>query len=145
MRAFLYDLLTTDVNLQSDLGGAEGIKSRVIPRRSQENIQVGKPFLIFGMGNSSREQLVDSTANSPTDMDAERQFFQVWVHDDSQSWLRIDRIINTVKKRLIGASDTNARVVTILHLETSQEFSNETYNTIFRYIRFQAIIIPERA
>jgi len=30
--------------------------------------------------------------------------------------------------------------VTIRYLETSAEFSNQTYNTIFRYIRFQAII-----
>lgn len=137
MRAWLYDLLTTDVPLQSDLGGAEGIKDRVMPRRSEGDILSAKPFLIYGLGNSTDEGLVDSTAN---DGQAERQFFQVWIHDEGGSYALIDDLVKKVKKRLIGASSPANRVTTIRYLETSQEFNNETYNTIFRYIRFQAII-----
>lgn len=136
MRAFLYDLLTTDEDLQSELGGAGDILNRVLPRRSRDNIEGPRPFLIFGLGNSTAEDLADSTANDAT---AERQFFQVWVHDDSKSYLRIDRMVDMVKKRLTGQSDGKS-ILTIRYLETSQEFNNETYNTIFRYIRFQAII-----
>lgn len=145
MRALIYDLLTTDEDLQSDLGGAEGILDRVMPRRSRENILGPRPFLIFGLGNSTGEQLADPTSvGVEPEKDAERQFFQVWVHDDSESFVRIDRMVDTVKKRLTGASSAPHGVLTIAYLETSQEFSNETYNTIFRYIRFQAIVVKER-
>lgn len=136
MRAFLYDTLTGDTDLQTDLGGAEGIKDRVIPRRSRGDILVTRPFLIFGLGNATSEQLEDSTAN---DAQAERQFFQIWVHDEGESYLLIDQMIDKVKKCLIGAISVEHKILTIRYLETSQEFNNESYNTIFRYIRFQAI------
>lgn len=144
MRPLLYDLLTTDTDLQSDLGGASDILNRVLPRRSRENILVVRPFLVFGLGNATSEALVDSTANDPVDKDGERQFFQVWVHDDSESYALIDNIVEKVKRRLIGVSSTEHRVLTIAYLETSAEFNNETYNTLFRYIRFQAIKTQER-
>lgn len=137
MRAFLYDLLTMDEALQEDLGGAEEILDRVVPRRSQGDILVPRPFLIFGLGTQSDERLIDSTAN---DGEASRQFFQVWVHDEGGSYVLIDQIVEKVKARLVGASDPASKVMTISYLETSQEFSNETYNTNFRYIRFQAIL-----
>ena len=136
MRAFLFDTLTDYADLQADLGGAEGIKDRVIPRRSRGDILVARPFLIFGLGNATSEQLEDSTAN---DAEAERQFFQVWVHDDEDSYVKIDQMIDKVKKCLIGASSVPHKVLTIRYLETSGEFNNESYNTNFRYIRFQAI------
>ena len=100
--------------------------------------------MVFGLGNSTSEALVDSTALDPNDKDAERQFFQVWVHDDSESYSLIDSIVEKVKRRLIGASSTEHKVLTITYLETSAEFNNETYNTLFRYIRFQAIKTQER-
>ena len=139
MRAFLYDTLITSPDLRTHFGGVEGIKTRVIPRQAKDIIlpEEKKPFLVMGMGNATSFQLSDSTAN---DAYAERQFFQIWVHDKGQSYLDIDEIyIPAVKARLIGASHVPSRVITIEYLETSQEFSNETYNTIFRYIRFQAI------
>lgn len=139
MRAWLYDLLITDPDLQPIFGGVDGIKTRVVPRRSQENINIPAPYIIFGLGNATSEDLGDSTADGPQDRDAERQFFQIWIHDEGESFVQIDDLIEKVKKRLIGASDPVSRVLTVRYLETSQEFSNQTYNTIFRYIRFQAI------
>jgi hypothetical protein len=136
MRAWLYDRLTADTDLQQDLGGVDGIKDRVIPRRSRGDILVPRPFLIFGLGNATDEQLGDSTAN---DAEAERQFFQIWVHDEEESYILIDNMITKVKKNLIGASSVPDKILTVRYLETSQEFNNETYNTNFRYIRFQAI------
>lgn len=144
MRSFLYDLLTTDATLQLDLGGVEGIKDRVVPRRSQANINIAKPFLMFGLGNATSELLVDSTANDPSDKSPERQFFQVWVHDDSESYVLIDSLVKRVKHRLTGKSSSEHGIMTISYLETSAEFHNETYNTLFRYIRFQAIKTQER-
>lgn len=137
MRAFLYNKLTLDPGLQAELGGAQGILTRVVPRRSQDDIMVPRPFLVFGLGTESDENLVDSTAN---DGEASRQFFQVWVHDEGGSYAKVDDLVKLVKDCLIGASDPASNVLTIRFLETSQEFSNETYNTNFRYIRFQAII-----
>lgn len=139
MRAWLYDLLTSSTELQLDLGGAEGIVTRVLPRRSQQVIPETKPFLIYGLGNSTSERLGDSTANDPNDKDADRQFFEVWVHDDGGSYTDIDGIIVKVIRLLDGASSPGDQVLTVAYLETSQEFSNETYGTNFRYIRFQAV------
>jgi hypothetical protein len=139
MRTWLYDRLTTDPDLQSDLGGAEGITDRVVPRRSQGTVPFLKPFLIYGLGNSTNEGLCDSTANDSDDKDADRQFFEVWVHDDSGSYNKIDSIIAKVIRNLSGASSPVDGIVTVIYLETSQEFNNESYGTIFRYIRFQAV------
>lgn len=137
MRAWLYDTLVASETLQSDLGGGEGVGDRVVPRRSQDNVQIEKPYIIFGLGNSTSEQLADSTAD---DAEAERQFFQIWIHDEVGSYLKIDRMVEEVKRLLIGQSHVPSRLLTVIYLETSAEFGNETYGTIFRYIRFQAII-----
>lgn len=137
MRAFLYDTLTQFSPLQLRLGGVEGIKDRVIPRASETNINADRPFLMFGLGNSTSFQLSDSTAN---DSRADRQFFQVWIHDEGGSYVNIDEVfIPLVKEALIGKTSPRHEIITIGYLETSQEFTNETYNTIFRYLRFEAI------
>ena len=136
MHAWLYDTLITSEDLQLDLGGEEGIAGRVLPRRSQTDISVPRPFLVYGMGNATNEQLGDSTAN---DVSAERQFFQVWIHDEGGGYDLINSIIPEVIRRLDGGSHVPSRIIVVTYLETSGEFSNETYNTLFRYIRFQAI------
>lgn len=138
MRVWLYDTLTGDEELQAKLGGVEGIRTRVVPRRSKTNIEVQSPFLIYGLGNNTNEGLGDPTAN---DVDAHRQFFQIWIEDeDSGSYALIDEFIPILKRLLVGASSPEHNIMTIAWLETSQEFNNETYNTLFRYMRFQAIL-----
>lgn len=138
MRAWLYDHLTSDLALQSVLGGVDGIKDRVNPRHSENTINIPKPFLMIGLGNATNEDLVDDS--DPADAFAERQFFQVWIHDEGGSFLQIDEtLIPIVLARLKGAQSPAHRVTLVRYLETSAEFSNDTYNTIFRYIRFQAI------
>lgn len=143
MRAWLYDTLTTNDQLQTDLG-VEDITPRVVPRRSKTTVDINnlpRPFLVFGLGNSTREGLTDSTANDSEDRDALGQFFEVWVHDEGGSYARIDEIVKHVIAILHGASSPVDKVLTVSHLETSGEFNNETYDTNFRYIRFQAMII----
>lgn len=140
MRAWLYDRLITSDELQSELGGVEGIQTRVTPRRSKEEIaSIPRPFLVYGLGNSTTMGLVDSTANDSQDRNADHQFFQIWVHDKGGSYEDIDSLVNLVIKRLSGASSPADGIVTIEYLETSAEFNNETYGTNFRYIRFQAV------
>ncbi len=140
MRPWIYDRLIADTDLQSDLGGVEGIKTRVMPRRSQETIVGPRPFIIFGLGNDTNERINDDTATGEDDVKAHRQFWQVWIHDDNDSYAKIDDLVETVKRLFQGASSPPHDVTTTLWLETSQEFSNQTYNTLFRYIRFQSII-----
>ena len=139
MRAFLYDHLITDEDLWPllEVSGSVEAEERIMPRQSQENILAPRPFIIYGLGNATSEQLADDDAG---DHEAERQFFQVWIHDEGGSYNKIEDIIPVIKRRLIGASHPPSKLVTIRYLETSAEFSNQTYNTIFRYIRFQAII-----
>jgi hypothetical protein len=144
MRAWLYDLVCSDEALWPLIGVEDfaGAELHVTPRRGEESINLPKPFLVYGLGNATNEELADDDAN---DHEAERQFFQVWIHDEGGDYGLIEQIIPVVKRRLIGASDVNSKVVTIRYLETSAEFSNATYNTIFRYIRFQAIIAKSGA
>ena len=143
MRAWLYDTLVGSDDLKSDLG-AEDITTRVIPRRSKTTVDINtllRPFLVFGLGNATNQQLADSTADDPQDKRAVGQFFQVWVHDAGGSFVKIDDIVQHVIDLLEGASSPPHGINTITHLETSGEFNNETYDTNFRYIRFQAMIV----
>lgn len=142
MRTWLYDTLTGYPELQAELGGELAIKDRVLPRQSEETINIIKPYLIYGLGNATGEDLDDSTSD---DVRAERQFFQIWIHDEGGSFLRIDRLIPIVKDCLVGGSHPPSGLVTVRYLETSSEFGNKTYNTIFRYMRFQGIITRGRA
>lgn len=94
-----------------------------------------KPYIVYGLGNDTNEDLSEDSLH-----EAHRQFFQVWIHDEGASYDQVDDMVEIVKSRLKNASDKNSRITTVRWLETSQEFSNETLNTIFRYVRFQAII-----
>ena len=136
MRAWLFDRLTTDEALQTKLGAdlAE-LQQRVRPREASETINIPKPYLIYGMGNNTNEDLAEDR-----DHEAHRQFFQIWIHDEGGDYSVIDEIVEIVKDRLQNASDAASKVTMVRWLETSGEFANETYNTLFRYVRFQAII-----
>lgn len=136
MRAWLYERLATTTSLVPNFGADEAeVRTRILPRRASGTVNIDTPYLIFGLGNATNEDLAEAS-----DHEAERQFFSVWVHDTGPTFGLIDETIPKIKARLIGASDKTSKVTTIKYLETSGEFNNETYGTVFRYIRFQAII-----
>lgn len=136
MRAWLFDIISTNADIMAKLNyTAPEARERVMPRRSQSNINIVKPFIVYGLGNATNEDLAEAQ-----DHTAYRQFLQIWIHDEGGSYIQIDEIIEILKKILIGQHSATSNVTTIRWLETSQEFSNETDNTIFRYVRFQAII-----
>ncbi len=114
---------------------ANEMLTRIVPRYSQTTINLPKPFLIYGLGNATNEDLAEDT-----DHVAFRQFFEVWVHDEGGDFDLIDDIVFEVKKALTGENDPDSMLTHIRWLETSGEFHNDTYNTNFRYIRFQGII-----
>lgn len=136
MRAWLYDTLRTDTDLQLELGITEAeLSTRIVPRESQSTFNLPKPFFVYGLGNNTNEDLAEDQ-----DHEAHRQFFQIWIHDEGGDYGLIDNCITIIKRRLHLASHPPSKVTTVRWLETSGEFANETYNTIFRYLRFQAII-----
>lgn len=114
------------------------VGDRVYPRESFDSSVIGKPYLVFGLGNSTNDDIAEE------DYLAERQFFQIWVHDEMTeyggSYLKINQIIPLVKQRLIGAKSPAQGIITTKYLETSGEFSQQTMGTIFKYVRFQSII-----
>jgi hypothetical protein len=141
MRAWLYDTLVNSVELRTMMGYAEEeMRAQVMPRHSHDTINIKKPFIIYGLGNNTNEDLAEAD-----DHEAHRQFLQIWVHDEGGDFSLIDDILEELKKLLIGASSAPDKVTMVRWLENSQEFNNETYNTIFRYARFQAIISKGRS
>lgn len=136
MRTWLFDTLTQHSPLQAKLGGTLATTmDRVNPRQSKLVIPANKPFLVYGLGNLTDENLAEAL-----DHTAQRQFFQIWIHDNPGSYLVIDSFMPIIRKLLVGKVHAASLVSNVLHLEDSAEFSNETYNTIFRYMRFQAIL-----
>jgi hypothetical protein len=135
VRVWLYDRIVGSTELQVLFGyTTEEWPVQVMPRESRTTIPK-KPFIIYGMGNETNEQLSEDA-----DHKALRQFFQVWLHDEGGDYGRIDEGLEILRLLLQNGSDPDSDLTTINHLENSQEFSNESYNSIFRYARFQAII-----
>lgn len=137
MRPWIYDQITTASELWIKLGLTyPELTARVIPRESKSTLTgMGRPFIVYGLGQTTNEALAETNEH-----EARRQFFQIWVHDEGGSYTLIDDILEILKDIFQGKSAPAFNVSHVLWLENSQEFSNETYNTLFRYARFQAII-----
>lgn len=132
MRSWLHQTLKNDPDIQTWLGGDP--TGRVFPRFTKSTSVITKPFIIHGLGN--RSPIISSEDEGFGD----RQYLQVWLHDEGADYTKIDEGLDLVKAALINGSDKPSNLTTVNYLETSQEFNNETYGTIFRYLRFQAII-----
>lgn len=131
----MYDLLNHSPELKALMLDVPPMADRIVPRESQNTVNLSKPFIIYGLGNNTNEDLSEDE-----DHEAHRQFFQIWIHDEPGSYIRIDDAIRIIKALFNGRSHPPSHVLTVRWLENSAEFSNQTYNTIFRYMRFQAII-----
>lgn len=127
MRAWLHQRLSTSSSLVTYLS------TRFYQGESLTTTPSVKPFLVYTMGNSTDELLSDEPGGP------ERQFFQIYVHDEGGDYSRIDDIIWEVRQLLEGASSKDDGILTIIHLETSRDLDDSTMNTILRYIRFQAV------
>ena len=133
-RTFIYKKLTTHQPLTNMIGGATN--PRVFGKKSMTSSIENHPYVVFKMGHDAPEHLSEDT-------DITRQYFQVWVHDyfseDHVDFMRIDQVLSAVKDALMNQSSAEDKVWTIKHVETSQDFDDDTLNTIFRYHRFQII------
>lgn len=85
-----------------------------------------KPFLSYSFGVR-----MDARVAS-----ASRWPFQVWVHDDVGSYLRIDRILDEVKAALLNA-DRPGELLEVHWLEDSGDLRDDEMRTVTRYSRFQ--------
>ena len=127
MRTWLYQTLSNDFTLQADLD------NRFYQGESMDSSTVEKPFLVYTIGNATDEELSEEPEGP------ERQFFQIYIHDEGADYTRIDRIVARVKTLLRNQSDKASGIINVIYLETSRDLDDSTMNTILRYIRFVAI------
>lgn len=132
-RNFLYSQLCSipSINL---LGGIDN--PRIWTKRSMTSAYTEMPYLTFKLG-------VDANLDLAEGLRITRQYFMVTAHDvdsDSQSdYGRIDTLLKEVKEQLHLANSTSGGVITTEFIETSQDFNDDTLNTLFKYSRFSFI------
>lgn len=127
MRTWLYETLSNDPGLIHLFG------DRFFQGESMLTSVVVKPFLVYTIGNAT-DVLLSEEMDTP-----ERQFFQVYIHDEGGDYTRIDNGVRLVKNLLRHQQNADAGVMDIIYLETSRDLDDQTMQTIMRYIRFQAI------
>jgi hypothetical protein len=126
-RSWLYGLLKNDSVLHSFHGG------QVFQSSGMTTANLKKPYLVYHIGNDTSEQLAE-------DHPAHRIFFQVYIHDEPGDYQKIDDIGDRVKVLLLGQGSPSNQIINTRFLECSQDLSDETLRTIFRYLRFQWIL-----
>lgn len=128
MRRWLYTTLVNDPGLSALISG------RVFQGEGMDTAQVVKPFVVYRMGNETDENLAEWDAHP------RRVFFQVYVHDTGPDYQGVDEVIKAVKEALRNKSSASDQVMTVTYLETSRDLEDSTMQTVFRYVRFQAIL-----
>jgi hypothetical protein len=109
----------------------------VFAKKSMTSNVEEHPFIVYKLGNSTGEALSE-------EVDADRQFLQIFVHDyadvETADYIVIDSVLAEIRAALHQASSAEDGVIAALYLETSQDLNDETLNTVMRYIRFQLIV-----
>lgn len=127
MREWLYNILDTNTDYMALMPGGLWQGESLVVTPSQ------KPFTVYTIGNSTDEQLSDDPQGP------ERQFFQIYIHDEGGDYTRIDDAVWLLRQILEGASSADYGILQVYHLETSRDLDDSTMNTILRYVRFQAV------
>lgn len=136
MRTWLNQRILADGPLVAllELKPSEVAEDRVFSAGSLTSVSTPKPFIVHLMGNSTDAGLAEE------DADAQRQFWQIWVHDEPADYTRIDAIHERLKIIFKNAADPASWVQTTFHLERSRDFDDQVLGTIFKYARFQSIL-----
>lgn len=128
-RAWLHQTILTNSALNIFHNG------RVYQAQSMRTADLPKPYIVHRFGNDTDENIAES------DIQPHRQFFQVYVYDEIGDYVQIDQAIYALKQALSSALHSPPdNVITVIYLETSQDFIDETLCAIFRYARFQLIM-----
>lgn len=129
-REFIYSTLLTIPSID-ELGGLDD--PRIFSKKSMTSAYEDHPFVVFKLG-------VDSNMDLSEDTRMTRQYFQIWCHDatedDNSDYMRIDKILSEIKDVFQVAGSAEHKVFSTSFLETSQDFNDDTLNTIFKYNRF---------
>lgn len=132
-RTFIYNRLLVP-EVVDFVGGIDN--PRVFAKKTMTSAREDHPFIVYKLG-------VDSNLDFAEDYRLTRQYFQVWVHDnnmdDHSDYMRIDEVLNAIKESFHLANSTPDGVWTTEFIETSQDFNDDTLNTIFKYARFSLI------
>lgn len=111
--------------------------SSILPGQSAMTAQIQRPFLVLKFGTDSDEQQFDDPdiAFRP-----HRQFLEVWCHDARPSYVQVDQVLSLVKDALrTDQTSTDAHIMAVKFLETSDDMDDHTMDTVVRYSRYQLI------
>ena len=132
-RTFVYSRLTVP-SVANFVGGVDN--PRVFAKKTMTSAVEEMPFIVYKLG-------VESNLDIAEDERLVRQYLQVWVHDvdseDHADYMRIDEVLSAVKESLHLASSISDGVISSEFIETSQDFNDDTLNTLFKYSRFTLI------
>jgi len=119
--------------LKGDSQLASLVQDRIFQRSSlEEGIPPQQiPYIVYHMN--------ESFGVGPTIIKAQRQSVQVWVHDVTGDYFRIDEILDRVKVVLEHLPEGNpAGFLGIRHLQYSPDLWDDLTKHIVRYGRFAA-------
>ena len=132
-RTFIYGKLLQLPSI-NDLGGLDD--PRIFAKKTMTSADEQHPFLVYKLG-------VDANLDVSEELRMTRQYFQVWCHDtnqyDNSDYMRIDKILKEIKDIFHNAGSKIDKIITTEFIETSQDFNDDTLNTIFKYSRFNLI------
>ena len=134
VRHFVYRKLANYLPLTLLIGGPTN--PRIFTKKGMTSSIEDHPFVVYKLGHFANEELAEDTFTG-------RQYVQIWVHDYHDGKVadydRIDFVLEQVKNALHGDGSGEDGVYMAVHIETSQDFNDETLNTIFKYHRFHII------
>lgn len=132
-RNYIYSQLCSIPSIDL-IGGVED--PRIFAKKTMTSAYEDHPFIVFKLGVDSHMDLSEDTRYN-------RQYFQVWVHDvntdDHADYGRIDDLLMEIKEVFHLANSPDNGVFSSEFLETSQDFNDDTLNTLFKYSRFTLI------
>lgn len=115
--------------LSGSLAVTNLVQDRIYQASSLEQRPPEKPFLLYTAG------LRVSTLGGITS----RWPLQVWAHDTSGDYQRIDDLLEQVKKALTGLPPRPDWLMDVHWLEDSGDLRDDELRTITRYSRFQLV------
>jgi len=131
----LRTFITTALKLDPDLAAI--FSGRVLAGQSLMSAQNPKPYIVVKMMNDNDEGWDDPDVSARP----HRQFFMVYIHDQRPSYVNLDDYTDLVKNVFrLNPSSPPDRITWITYIERSADFDDVTLDTVFRYLRFQAVM-----
>lgn len=131
LRQFVASVLKGDTSI---LAATQG---RIFSGQSVMTAQQAKPYIVVKLMNDLDEGFDDPDVQARP----HRQFFMVYIHDERPSYINLDGYCDLVKKAFrLNPSSSQDRIVWTTFIEQSADFDDVSLDTVFRYLRFQAVM-----